>query len=127
MRLTRRIGPDYRACAKGRLLRLFAWSSCLVAVLVLRPLVAAEDARPAFDEDEPRITTSAPIFFDRVDTVTLRPSGSFGDVGLRTASGARCELQSTHTDADFDGPGDFTIVFGLAETEIFPASYPISP
>ncbi|MCZ6652366.1 MAG: hypothetical protein O7D91_04995, partial [Planctomycetota bacterium] len=126
MRLTRRMGPDYRACARGRLLRLFVWSSCLVAVLTLRPFAAAQDARPGFGEDEPRITTSAPIFFDKVDTVRVRPSGSVSDVGVRTASAGLCELQSTYTDADFDGPGDFSIVFGLAETEIFAASYTLA-
>ena len=74
MRLTRRMGPDYRACARGRLLRLFVWSSCLVAVLTFRPLAAAQDARPGFGEDHPRITTSAPIFFHAVETVQFTPS-----------------------------------------------------
>ena len=80
------MGPDYRARARGRLLRWFVWSSCLAAVLTLRPFVAAEDARPGFGEDDPRIKTSAPIFFDRVDTVRVTPLGSVSDVGVRTAS-----------------------------------------
>ncbi|MCH8913286.1 MAG: hypothetical protein IIA33_06920, partial [Planctomycetes bacterium] len=127
MRLTRRMGPDYRACATGRLLRLFVWSSCLAAVLTLRPFAAAQDARPGFGEDDPRIKTSAPIFFDRVDTVRVTPFGNVSDVGVRTASAGSCEQQSTYTDADFDGPGDYSIVFGLAETEIMAASYTIAP
>ncbi|MCH8880361.1 MAG: hypothetical protein IID34_10815, partial [Planctomycetes bacterium] len=127
MRLTRRMGPDYRACARGRLLRLFVWSSCLVAVLTLRPFAAAQDARPGFGGDHPRITTSAPIFFDAVETVRFTPSGSVSDLGLRTASAGSCVLQSTYTDADFSPPGNFSIVLGVAETEIFAASYTIAP
>ena len=127
MRLTRRMGPDYRASARGRLLRLFVWSSCLAAVLILKPFAGAEDARPGFGEDDPRIKTSAPIFFERVETVRVTPSGSLSDLGVRTASGPSCDQESTYATADFDGPGDFSIVFGLAENEIFAASYTIAP
>ncbi|MEE9212066.1 MAG: hypothetical protein V3U29_05375, partial [Phycisphaeraceae bacterium] len=130
------MGLKRRAClndqtrgAAGRPARYFALGSCLTAFLLLTPFVAGQHDHDTLGVLEPRIKTSEPIFFEHVATARVTvPDGGASD-GVRSAQGTgqTCPFDSTYTDADFDGPGPFSILSGFAELEIAAASYTIDP
>ena len=110
---------------KGRTLRCwFVFAGLLMTV----PYVAGQHHGDPRSVSEPRLKTSKPFYVEQVaiSHATLPQRGGSGLVRTALDSGS-CAFESTHTDADFEGPGMFSILFGFAQTEIAAASYVIDP